>query len=70
MLNFDFLLEVSFQRPFEDVRSTLKTLKSQMCELQNQAHQSSLASSMWKYKLGFTCEKCEMKWYLFLLESF
>ena len=33
-----------------------------MSELQQQVCEQARASTTWKYKLGFTCEKCEMKW--------
>ena len=33
-----------------------------MSDLQHQVHEQSVTNSTWKYKLGFTCEKCEMKW--------
>ena len=50
-------------RPLEGVQSCLQTLRDQMSELQHQANNDqSISSSTWKYKLGFHCEKCEMKW--------
>jgi hypothetical protein len=33
-----------------------------MSELQQQVCEQVRASTIWNYKLGFTCEKCEMKW--------
>lgn len=33
-----------------------------MTELQTQVYEQARESSTWRYKLGFTCEKCEMKW--------
>jgi hypothetical protein len=37
-----------------------------MSELQHQVYEQAKASSTWKYKLGFTCEKCEMKWFVYI----
>lgn len=50
------------RKPLEGVQSCLKSLREQMTDLQNQVYEQAKASSTWKYKLGFTCEKCEMKW--------
>lgn len=33
-----------------------------MSELQSQVYDQARESSTWRYKLGFTCEKCEMRW--------
>jgi hypothetical protein len=33
-----------------------------MSDLQSQVYEHAKASSTWKYKLGFSCEKCDMKW--------
>lgn len=33
-----------------------------MSDLQSQVYDHAQNSSTWKYKLGFSCEKCEMKW--------
>ena len=33
-----------------------------MTDLQTQVYEHAKASSTWKYKLGFSCEKCDMKW--------
>lgn len=33
-----------------------------MSELQQQVSNQARSSTSWRYKLGFTCEKCEMKW--------
>ena len=49
-------------RPLEGVQSCLKTLREKMVELQQEVYEQAKSSSTWKYKLGFTCEKCEMKW--------
>ena len=33
-----------------------------MSELQQQVCEQVRSSTVWNYKLGFSCEKCEMKW--------
>ena len=33
-----------------------------MSDLQSQVSEHAKSSSTWKYKLGFSCEKCDMKW--------
>lgn len=33
-----------------------------MADLQTQVYEHARVSSTWKYKLGFSCEKCDMKW--------
>lgn len=55
---------VMHKRPLDGVQSCLKSLRDQMCNLQQQqADPNVLAqSTQWKYRLGFTCEKCEMRW--------
>jgi hypothetical protein len=35
-----------------------------MADLQSQVYEHARSSSSWKYKLGFSCEKCDMKWEL------
>ncbi|CAF0973226.1 unnamed protein product, partial [Brachionus calyciflorus] len=50
------------QKPLEGVQSCLKSLRDQMTELQTQVYEQARESSTWRYKLGYTCEKCEMKW--------
>ncbi len=49
-------------RPLEGVQSCLKSLREQMSDLQSQMYEHARSSSAWKYKLGFSCEKCDMKW--------
>jgi hypothetical protein len=51
-------------RPLESVQSCLKSLRDQMSDLQKSVNDQHVigASSMLKYKLGFSCEKCEMRW--------
>ena len=34
-----------------------------MSDLQHQVYEQAKSSSTWRYKLGFSCEKCEMRWY-------
>lgn len=51
------------KRPLDGVQSCLKSLRDQMSNLQVEQEQNVRASTQWRYKLGFTCEKCEMKWY-------
>lgn len=51
------------KRPLDGVQSCLKSLRDQMSDLQHEVHEQTRASSQWRYRLGFTCEKCEMKWY-------
>ena len=48
--------------PFEGLQSCLKSLREQMSDLQSQVYEHAKSSSTWKYKLGFSCEKCDMKW--------
>lgn len=49
-------------RPLDGVQSCLKSLRQQMSDLQHDVCEQVGTSSMWNYKLGFTCEKCEMRW--------
>lgn len=50
------------KRPLDGVQSCLKSLRDQMSNLQVEQEQNVRASTQWRYRLGFTCEKCEMKW--------
>jgi len=52
----------NIKRPLDGVQSCLKSLRQQMSDLQQNIYEEVGSSSMWNYKLGFTCEKCEMRW--------
>lgn len=55
------------KRPLDGVQSCLKSLREQMSNLQMEQEQNVRASTQWRYRLGYTCEKCEMKWFDFTL---
>jgi hypothetical protein len=62
MVVINVLLGIS--RPLDGVQLCIKSLREQMADLQSQVYEHARTSSSWKYKLGFSCEKCDMKWEL------